>query len=307
MTNKYIKLLAVALVGIALVSAIIYISISNQSQVTNNGVQYVPRELLKLYVLSSLYLDRASSSLYHTMYDLPLSTNITIHSIDQLLSRYKQDEKYLPLVPVTGIARYLVGTYETYREIAIIARDVITINNSVSEIMPEMKKSLRSLVNCNYAEAMKGYQEIRDKIIRLEENINNTLHNLTSINTSYILSPKHIQVVNRTIALLRQLDEILNKYVAIIDEIQKTPILLQRACMISLGKHPSIDKQLIEQAQELVDQMSNSQLGGLEPEKDALVALISSILSQNINGGHGQSSSNGEGGGAGSYNYTETD
>ena len=307
MTNKYIKLLAVALVGIVLLSAIIYVSISNRPLSTTNGVQYVPRELLKLYVLSSLYLDRASSSLYHTMYDLPLSTNITIDNIDQLLFRYKQDEKYLPLVPVTGIDRYLVGTYETYREIAIIARDVIIINNSVSEIMPKMKKSLRSLVNCNYTEAMKDYQGIRDKVVRLEENISNTLLNLTSINTSYILSPKHIQVINRTIALLRQLDEILNKYTTIMDEIQKNPILLQKACMITSGKHPSIGKQLIEQAQELVDQMSNSQLGGLEPEKDALVALISNILSQNSNGGQGQSNSNGEGGGAGSYNYTETD
>ena len=307
MTNKYIKSLAVALVGIVLISAIIYVSISNRPLSTTNGVQYVPKELLKLYVLSSLYLERASSSLYHTMYDLPLSTNITIDNIDQLLSRYKQDEKYLPLVPVTGIDRYLVGTYETYREIAIIVRDVIAINNSVSEIMPKMKKSLRSLVNCNYTEAMKDYQGTRDKVVRLEENISNTLLNLTSINTSYILSPKHIQVINRTITLLRQLDEILNKYIAIMDGIRKDPIILQRACMISSGKHPSIDRQLIEQAQKLVDQMSNSQLGGLEPEKDALVALISNILSQNINGGQGQSSSNGEGEGAGSYNYTETD
>ncbi len=311
MTNKYIKLLAVALVGIALLSAIIYVSISNKPQGTSNSVQYVPRELLKLYVLSSLYLDRASSSLYHTIYDLPLSTNITMDNIDQLLSRYKQDEKYLPLVPVTGIDRYLVGTYETYREIAFIARDIIIINNSVSEIMPKMKKTLRSLVNCNYTEAMRDYQEIRDKAIRLEENISNILLNLTSINTSYILSPKHVQVINRTIALLRQLDEILNKYITIMDEIQKNPIILQKACMITSGKHPGIDKQLIEQAQELVNQMSNSQLGGLDPEKDALVALISNILSQNSNGGQGQSSGNasgnGEGGGAGSYNYTETD
>ena len=308
MTNKYIKLLAVVLVGIALVSALIYISISNQPQGTSNSVQYIPRELLKLYVLSNLYLDRASSSLYYTMYDLPVSANITVDNIERLLARYKQDEKYLPLVPVTGLDHFLIGTYETYRDIAIVAKNVIIINNSVSEIMPKMKKSLRSLVSCNYTEAMRTYQGIRDKIICLEEDISNTLLNLTSINTSYILSPKHLQVLNRTITLLRQLDEMLNKYITIMDEIQKNPIILQKACMITSGKHPGIDKQLIERAHELVNQMRNSQLGGLEPEKDALEALISNIMSQNINGNgkQEQSSSSGEGG-AGSYNYMETD
>ncbi|NPA98821.1 MAG: hypothetical protein GXO43_05515 [Crenarchaeota archaeon] len=310
MSRKHLWIIAATVLAVIIISTSAYLFI-HAYQSENNNNQAIPRELLKLYVLSALYLDKTSNSLYHSVYGLPSTPSITVKDIENLLKQYREDEKFLPLVPVTGLDKLLIGTYNTYRDIAIVAGHIIRINKRTSQLLPEMKKSLKNLVNCNYTGAMKIYNTIKDEINSLSSEIGNALLNLTSINKEYILSPKHMETINKTITLLQQLENILDKYTYIMNTFQNNPSILQKACMISSGKHPSLNQQLIQQASNLLNQMNNSQMAALEPYKDALQALIGSILSQAMNNGNnGQnngSQSNTSGNGAGSYNYTETD
>ena len=308
MMRKHLWIIAATVLAAIIISTSAYLFINYYYNTGENNKQAIPSELLKLYVLSALYLDKTNTMLYRSMYGLPPQSNITAKDIENLLKQYKENEKYLPLVPVTDLDKLLIGTYNTYRNITIIAEDLIDINKRISELLPPMKKSLKDLINCNYTSAMKTYDTIRNKIIILKSEISIVILNLTSINKKYILSPKHMETINRTATLLQQLENMLDKYTYIMDTLKNNPSILQKACMISSGKHPSLNQQLIQQASNLLKQMSNSQMAGLQPYKDALQALIGSILSQAMNNGSNNGQSSGStGSGAGSYNYTETD
>ncbi len=301
--SKRLQIITIMIALAAIISAIGYTLYSNNLN-NNSQTQIIPSELLKLYVLSHKYLSDANSFLYSSLYSLSFNPKITLSEINQLLQQYKQDKKYLPLVPATGLDKLILGTYETYRNMAQYAGELLLIGDNVRKIMPYMKKSLEYLVNCNYTEAMKIYSSIRGKIIRLEEETKSLLSNITSLNTSYILSDKHIRTLNNTIKTLTKLDEMLRGYLLIMEKLRSDPELLGKACMIASGKNTSINQELAAQAQQLIEKMNRAELAGLEPDKDALQSLISGLTA---NAWSNKGSNGGEGNGAGSYNYTETD
>lgn len=305
--SRRLQLITIMMALAVIISAVgytLYFNGLNDGLNGNSQAEIIPSELLKLFVLSHKYLSEANSFLYSSLYGSLFTPNITLSVINQLLQRYKQDEKYLPLVPATGLDRLILGTYETYRNIAVYAGELLLIGDDVRKIMPYMKKTLEYLVNCNYTKAMKIYSSIRGKIVQLKERTKSLLSNISSLNTSYILSTKHIQTLNNTIKTLTELDEMLRGYLVIMEKLRSDPELIGKACIIASGKNTSIDQELVARAQQLIEKMNRVELAGLEPDKDALQSLISSLTADAWSN---EGNNRGEGNGAGSYNYTETD